>query len=814
MRGKMEKKKLFMIGNSHIDPVWFWNWDEGLQEVKATFTSALDRMREFPEVKFTSTSTVFFEWIERTVPEMFEEIKKRVEEGRWEITGGWFLEPDCILPCGEAFVRQGLYGQRYLKSRFNKTAKIGSNVDSFGHSESLPQILKKSGMDEYIFMRPRLNTPVFKWESADGSQINCISLPSEYTTWFFEPTKEAMEIAIAAMEEKTELSNMPCCYGVGNHGGGPTIQNIMAVKTLQDEFTDYDIDFGTYRECFDAIYKENKELPMLSASMEHINEGCYTMDARLKRMNRLTEKRLLGTDFLLSMHAGLKGDWAKETEEMERLWKGLLFNQFHDTLGGTCVKDARDEGIFQVSKVCADCKNIKALLYQGIVNQIDTRGEGFPLFLFNLSGEAYSGPVTVELNWFCKDSLRLLDAQGEEIPYQRLHTKAKVRNYNLGGRRAITFFAKIPAAGFAMYRTLTSHSDLVSCDDWTLEEKDPYLLENDLTKAVFDKKTGCLTSLIDKTTGYESLRAPAYLEVWDDQRDTWGGKMEGFLYQKREDAFTLASIEKVESGKIRQCIRVIYTCQENRLEQRYYLYTGRKEIVIENQLLWNRPWQQLRWELPLSMEHAVTQAECAYGIKKRMEESEDREFYMHRFVDAADEDGKGLVIANNSRYSFGTKDGVFRMVLARSSIYAQGNGKNWYEPLETYDYTDIGKMDFTLCIQPHGTPCDTKTWFDLAAIAEVPYEYMTDNCHTGSQKATTYSLLHTDCKEVHIGAVKKAEDDECFIVRLQETAGESHSASLILLGQKYSYEIAPHELKTLKIDVKAGKQQEVNLVEW
>ena len=122
----MEKKKLYMIGNSHIDPVWFWNWEEGMQEVKATYASALERMREFEDFRFTSTSTAFFEWIEGILPEMFEEIKQRVEEGRWEITGGWFIEPDCILPCGEAFVRHGLYGQRYLKSRFGRMAQIGS----------------------------------------------------------------------------------------------------------------------------------------------------------------------------------------------------------------------------------------------------------------------------------------------------------------------------------------------------------------------------------------------------------------------------------------------------------------------------------------------------------------------------------------------------------------------------------------------------------------------------------------------------------------------------------------------------------------
>ena len=178
----MKKKTLYMIGNSHIDPVWFWDWEEGMQEVKATFSSALDRLREFPDVKFTATSAAFFEWIEEVAPEMFEEIRQRVGEGRFELSGGWFIEPDCILPW-EAFVRQGLYAQSYFKEKFGVICRTGSNVDSFGHNPMLPQILKKSGMEEYVFMRPRLDTPVFVWESIDGSRVNAISLPSEYTTW-------------------------------------------------------------------------------------------------------------------------------------------------------------------------------------------------------------------------------------------------------------------------------------------------------------------------------------------------------------------------------------------------------------------------------------------------------------------------------------------------------------------------------------------------------------------------------------------------------------------------------------------------------
>ena len=820
----MGKKKIYMIGNSHIDPVWFWNWDEGMQEAKATFSAALDRLREYPEVNYTATSTVFLEWIEKTRPDLFEEIKQRVREGRFELTGGWFVEPDCILPCGEAFVRQGLYAQRYLKEKFGKTAYIASNVDSFGHCDTLPKILRQSGLTEYVFMRPRLTTPVFKWRSNDGSEINCISLPSEYTTWFYESTKEALDLSIRSMEDHTALSEMACCYGVGNHGGGPTIQNIQTVQALQkkEEYADYEIRFGTYDEFFKEIQKEKDTLPILTGPLEHVNEGCYNMDSRIKRMNRKAEERLLHTDFLLSMRAALLGTWAQEQKELKLLWKTLLFNQFHDTLGGTTIKEARDEAVFQLSKVCADSKNIQALMIQDIVNAMDTRGEGFPVFLFSPDGEAYHGPVSLELNWFCKDPLKLLDDTGEEITYQRIHTQAKARNYHLGGRRGIVFHADIPAAGFTVYRAVIAPSSKCCNDDWSLDERNAYLLENDKIRVTFDKNTGYMSSIYDKEAGYEALKEPVRLSIWDDQRDTWGGEMEGQIFaEKRDVIFKLSSIEKVESGKIRQCVRAIYEAEGVRLEQRFYVCQGEKELQIENELFFNRPWNMLKWCIPLQVENPVTHAESAYGITERQQEHVQmpyNEFYMHRYVDIASANGQGITLANNSRYSFGLNGSELELVLARSSIYAQGNNVNWYEPLETYDYADQGKIGFKLAVLPHGRRNTAVDWNMLAKRLDQPYQYLADHCHAGALTMTNYSMGRSLTEGVRLALVKKCEDDDAFIVRVEEILGMDHTADtepavMEFLGKNYEFTIGHYELKTLKI-TRDGRWTVVNLLEW
>src|SRR5512135_3768714 len=170
------KKRLYMIGNAHIDPVWLWQWQEGFHEVKATFRSALDRMQEYEDFIFSASSAAFYEWVEQSDPQMFAEIQQRVREGRWCLVGGWWIEPDCNIPGGESFARQALYAQRYFKEKFGVAAKVGYAIDSFGHNGMLPQLLKKAGLDYYVFMRPMpfekgLPSGLFWWEADDGSRL-------------------------------------------------------------------------------------------------------------------------------------------------------------------------------------------------------------------------------------------------------------------------------------------------------------------------------------------------------------------------------------------------------------------------------------------------------------------------------------------------------------------------------------------------------------------------------------------------------------------------------------------------------------------
>ncbi len=272
---------VYMIGNAHIDPVWLWRWGEGLAEVLATCRSALDRMNEYPEFVFTRADAATYKWIEDSCPDMFEEIRRRVREGRWSIVGGWWEQPDCNIPSGESFVRHALYGKRYLMEKFGVDVTVGYNVDSFGHNAGLPQILSKSGIAYYVFMRPdarekELPEPVFWWEGPDGSRVLALRLQSPYCTGGAELTQHFHASAANRAHGTTAAA---CFYGVGNHGGGPTIANIECIRRIQREPEAPTAVFGTVQQMFEHILKERTDFPVVKGDLQHHAVGCYSAHA-------------------------------------------------------------------------------------------------------------------------------------------------------------------------------------------------------------------------------------------------------------------------------------------------------------------------------------------------------------------------------------------------------------------------------------------------------------------------------------------------------------------------------------------------------
>ena len=256
---------VYMIGNAHLDPVWLWRWQDGFSEILATYRSALDRLYEFPETKFTSACAVYYQWIEKMAPDMFTEIQEMVKQGRWEIVGGWFLQPDCNIPSGESFMRHTLISQRYFKEKFGVIATTGYNVDSFGHNAGIPKILRAGGMENYVFMRPSLteqgrSESVFWWESDDGSRVAAFRIPIRYNL----NAKSLHQLEEIIEKANTENQDMMAFYGVGNHGGGPTIRMLHTFNEMNRK----ELRYSTVGAYFDKV--RNDALPAIQEKLTNL----------------------------------------------------------------------------------------------------------------------------------------------------------------------------------------------------------------------------------------------------------------------------------------------------------------------------------------------------------------------------------------------------------------------------------------------------------------------------------------------------------------------------------------------------------------
>ncbi len=436
------KPTIYLMGNAHLDPAWLWRWPEGYGEAKSTFRSALERMKEFPDFVFTASSACYYKWIEEDEPEMFAEIRERVREGRWALAGGWWIEPDCNMPSGESFARQSLLGQRYFLSRFGKMAVTGYNIDSFGHNGNLPQILLKSGLRNYLFQRPgqhekRMDRALFRWEGIDGSRVLAFRIPTGYGTG----NLEALKKSLTRIEEiaGTEGTDMLLCYGVGNHGGGPTIEMLNYLDELRKGSAERrrNSDYGgqsaknpakagttntvspgfeafvvppsggsTHPEIcwghrlvfsgpdafFDAIRAAGYDLPVLRDDLQHHASGCYAAHSGVKRANRRTENALLSSEKYACLATVLTGS-AYPQERLAHAWESLLFNQFHDLLCGCSIRQVHEDALNLYGECLAIAQRETVRSTQRISYRIDTlmgadpvtarRELGVPIVVFN-----------------------------------------------------------------------------------------------------------------------------------------------------------------------------------------------------------------------------------------------------------------------------------------------------------------------------------------------------------------------------------------------------------------------------------------------
>lgn len=804
-------KKIHMIGNAHLDPVWLWQWPEGLGAMRATFRSALDRMDETEGFIFTSSQAAMYEYVEKSDPELFEDIKARVVEGRWIIVGGWWVQADCNIPGGEGFVRQALYGVRYFKEKFGVDIRVGYNVDSFGHNGMIPQILKKTGMDYYVFMRPgphekpELPGRVFHWESPDGSRVLAYQISTSYNSDIGDGFLAKLESTKDELTDQQPL--LMCFYGVGNHGGGPTKENLKAIQKAADASEDVEISLSDPVQYFAELEALGLALPIVKDDLQHHASGCYAAHSEVKQFNRKAEHALVSAEKLASSAKNLVG-FAYPQEAMTRAWKDVLFNHFHDTMAGTSIREAYEDARNAHGRALQTADETATLALQAIASKINTVGEGTPVVVWNPHAYRQVAPVMLELAWRAGD-MTLTDDAGEEIPHQCTEPSAVV---SPGGRYAVRWIADVPAMGYKVYWLHPRKPKGVAKEEVVATGS---TLGNAYVKLEIDPRTGYIASMTDLVSGWQVFSGSAAVPVvLDDPSDTWSHGV--FSFQDEIGRFADAKVELVEAGPVRGVLRVTNYYGRSTVVQKFTLYAGLPYVDVKTTVDWREQHKVLKLEFPVNVEQPRASYEIQFGAIERPVDGEE-EPGLHWFDVSGNSpsigDGAGLSIINDAKYSYDILGNRMRLTVLRSPVYAHHIPRKT-EPGAFYHFIDQGLQEFTYRLVPHLGGWQQANASRLALELNAPMVTLEEYVHTGSLPRA-YSGLEVDQPNILVSAIKLQEDGKGYVVRAYESSGQGTCCSFRWHQNAVQWEskFGPFEIKTFLICQEDKQVIELDLLE-
>lgn len=824
-------RTIHMIGNSHIDPVWLWPWQEGYQEARATFWSAIHRMDEYPDFVFTCDQMVLLSWVEESDPELFARITERVAEGRWVNVGGWWVEPDCNMPMGESFARQGLYGQRYLLSRFGRAATVGMNADPFGHAASLPTVLRGHGLDSYLFLRPgphesALDETLFRWRAPDGSEVLAYRIPFEYCS---PPGSVDGQVDKALGTLDRSLGDVMVLYGVGNHGGGPTIANIESIHRYDRMGSFGRLRMSSPREYLDSVHDRGPEfregLAVWTEDLQHHAPGCYSAHSGIKAWQRRAQHALLSAERWAAVAAVHDGT-PYPREDLERAWKQVLFNQFHDVLPGSAIEHAYDDARDQLGEAVAVAKRIITRAHNTIARQVDVPLEvdSQPVLVFN----PHPWPVStdVELHYGSHPgAVHVVDDEGRVVVAQPTQSRATT---NQTGRGALVFRADVPALGYRLYRvrmaTEPAQPDRSTAAPGPLTVSGT-VLENDLVRIELDPGTGWIRSYLDKRTGLDVMRGvdgAQHTQVCDDPTDTWGHRVVSYAWPG--GTMTTTRVVVRESGPLRARVRVEREWGSSTLIEELLLDHDSPVLRVDVTLDWREPAHLLKLRFPTALADPRATYEIPYAVLERpVDGAEEPAQGWVDLTGTVDGRPAGLTVVATNKHGYDVSPGdqpSIGVTAVRSPVYA------WHDPRlldgdDVYSYQDQGVQRFSYELVVHDGDRRAADPTRRAAVLGSPVRAMLESFHAG-RLSRTGSFASDRGGPVLVTALKGTEDPTDgpggtdLVVRAVETRGEPGTAriDLPLVGRTLEAEFGPYQLRTFVVPADpAAPVREVDLVE-
>lgn len=828
-KGKNPVKSLHLLCNAHIDPAWLWELEEGAGEALSTFRIAADFCDQFDGFIFNHNEVLLYQWVEQLDPALFKRIQKLVDDGKWHIIGGWYLQPDCNLPSGESFVRQIIAGRSFFDEKFGKRPSTAINFDSFGHTRGLVQILAKSGFDSYIFCRPDQNDcPLpdedFEWVGYDGSRV----MGHRAFGAYLSGKGKAREKVEKWMEQFNEEYVGLVLWGIGNHGGGPSRIDLTHLQALKTQTSEYNVIHST-PETYFAELKAKKRLPEHEKDLNPWAPGCYTSQIRIKQKHRELENAIFVTEKMVSS-AAVQGFIDYPKQEIRVAIEDLLTAQFHDILAGTSIKTVENNALRLMDHGLEITAREKLKAFFALTEGQPAAKDGeVPVFVYN------PHPVKIKTMIECefqlpkssKDHFANLEVfvNGIKIPSQ---VEKEDSNLYIDWRKRVVFAAELEPS--QMNRFDCKVELLPEKPSVSLVERDGTIdFKTEALEVVINTKTG----LIDKyaVNGEDFLKPGAFKPiVIQDDEDSWGSHVKSFPNQI--DEFTLMSAERatevsgvtdqelkavrvVEDGDVRSVIEVLFEYNDSYICQTYQLPKDGTEIEVELDVFWLEKDKMLKLSVPSVFSDGKYIGQTAFGSEELPGEGKESVSQKWSCL-VSDQNQLAFSSINDGIYGSDEKDGEIRLSLLRSPGYSAliGGNKNKVIPQDRFARRiDQGERAFKFWFNGSEST-DRIEKIDLEALHHNEKPYVLSYFPSGKGELPK-PLIEISDPSVQLAAFKLSEQTDHYIIRLFNPLDQDRRFDLSFPFLDFSERlyINRFEVKTYRLDLENKSLAETNLLE-
>lgn len=820
-------KKVHLICNAHMDPVWQWNWPEGLGAALSTFRVAVDFAEEVDNFVFNHNEALLYEWVEEHDPKLFERIRNLVRAGKWRIMGGWYLQPDCNMPSGESIVRQIMVGREYFKKKFDVEVETAVNVDCFGHSKGLVQILELADYKNYLFMRPDPGLGLlddlpqkFCWEGYAGSRIVGYRLNTPYNTLFGTAAQVVENYITDHIEEDNDIMRF---WGIGDHGGGPSRIDLTNINALiERKKSEVVIEHSSPDDFFAGT--DIDQLPKFTRDLNPIDAGCYTSMHRVKQLHRKLENNLLIAEKTSSLCEMEKGK-TYPTERLAEAWKDVLFCEFHDILPGTCVKSAEEDAVQRLHHgLEITDRIIVGNLYSLAQNEPASVDGNIPIMVLNphpyeITDDFECEFMLADQNWENTFTSGVVYDGEHALPTQ---VEKEQSSMNLDWRKKISFHATLRPMSLNRFDCHLKVLPKRPFEITDLQTSPEYIFDNGKMQCVFDTHNGTLKKMIIDGTEYIGADFGALL-VYNDDCDPW------LINRSRIDSYNdrfslldrsasaayaacketeLSPIRIIEDGPVRTCIEVLLGYANSLAKVTYYLPKNGIGFSVDYLLHWNEKDKMVRANFSHCFQAAQYTGQDMFGIKQL---TTDYEMVAQKWVCASDETSNhAMGVINNCCYGFMLDETSIKPSLLRAPTYTchQINDRERLPLNRYYPRMDQGEANFRFTIIAGS--CQNVTE-QIDRLAQTKNESpLTVSYFPNGGSHESVGLFRVD--GVRMDTCKKCNSGDGYILRLYNDKNRTSEAKITIerLGVFEKIMMLSNEIKTFWVT--QGRIEEVHLI--